>query len=103
MFHRIHAAALDLAVRTVDQPSIDFSGPGTAALKKFSGQVLGFGVTLTVLGVIAGAILLILGFLNASKKFIVIGFTAVGCAILGGIIALNAANLVNWGSSFGLF
>jgi type IV secretory pathway VirB2 component (pilin) len=105
VFHQLHARFVEAFPTdvSVPQPAPDFSGPGSAALKKLSGQVLGFSVLAAVLFVIVAAALIIAGVMSASRKFLVLGFTSLGCAVLGVIIALNSANIINWGSGFGLF
>ncbi|RDV44052.1 hypothetical protein DOE76_15070 [Leifsonia sp. ku-ls] len=103
--HQLHARLIEAFPTDVNvpQPAPDFSGPGSGALRKLSGQVLGFSITAAVVFVILAAALIIAGAMSASRKFLIMGFTALGCAVLGVIIALNSANLVNWGSGFGLF
>ena len=105
VLHQLHARFVEAFPTDVNvpQPAPDFSGPGTAALRKLSGQLLGGAVTASVLFGIAAAILLMVGFFGASRKFLVMGFSSLACTVLGVIVALNSANIGNWGSGFGLF
>ena len=87
----------------VNQPTPTFDGPGAAALSKLSGQVLGFSLLAVVLFIIVGAILIGVGkYFNDGRAFKA-GIVGVGCGVLAGVIAMNAAGLLNWGGDIGLF
>lgn len=105
LFHQLHGGLLSVLPTGIDvpQPAPDYSGPGTGATRKLAGQVLGWGITAAVVVGVIGGIMIVAGFMNASKKLLILGFGTLGCVVAGVIVMLNVAGIINWGGGFNLF